>query len=180
VIYSYKCCIGDCEETQACFSKEVLTSLFITFLQRSYVYASVLACKSLLSSFGISGALHLFRGSSLIPGLFTYSEVLDFGPRFWTSATPTTFPTSALESRKPVSHRRRHQYPSLCNFRSEPLFPERTPISRANPYSRASPYYIFPVYLVVFLRTLPYRETFTSLSPPNAVLLLPALLPALP
>ena len=62
------------------------------------------------------------------PGLFTYSEVLDFGPRFWTSATPTTFPTSALESRKPVSRRRRQQYPSLCNFRSEPLFPRRTPI----------------------------------------------------
>ena len=26
-------------------------------------------------------------------------------------------------------HCSRHQYPSLCNFRSEPLFPERTPIT---------------------------------------------------
>jgi hypothetical protein len=27
-----KCCIGGCEETQACPSEEVLTSLFIIFL----------------------------------------------------------------------------------------------------------------------------------------------------
>jgi hypothetical protein len=37
VIYSYKCCIGGCKETQACPSEEVLTSLFIIFLQRTFL-----------------------------------------------------------------------------------------------------------------------------------------------
>ena len=37
MIYSYKCCIGGCEETQACPSEEVLTSLFIIFLQRTFL-----------------------------------------------------------------------------------------------------------------------------------------------
>ena len=37
MIYSYKCCIGGCEETQACLLEEVLTSLFIIFLQRTFL-----------------------------------------------------------------------------------------------------------------------------------------------
>ena len=37
MIYSYKCCIGGCEETQACPTEEVLTSLFIIFLQRTFL-----------------------------------------------------------------------------------------------------------------------------------------------
>ena len=36
-MYSYKCCIGGCEETQACHSEEVMTSLFIIFLQRTFL-----------------------------------------------------------------------------------------------------------------------------------------------
>jgi hypothetical protein len=40
VVYSYKCCIGGCEETQACPSEEVLTSLFIIFLQRTFLAIS--------------------------------------------------------------------------------------------------------------------------------------------
>ena len=39
-MYSYKCCIGGCEETQACPSEEVLTSLFIIFLQRTFLAIS--------------------------------------------------------------------------------------------------------------------------------------------
>jgi hypothetical protein len=60
-------------ETQACFSEEVLTSLFILFLQRSYVRTSLLVRKSLSTSFGVSVTLHLFRGSRL------RSKVLGFG-----------------------------------------------------------------------------------------------------
>ena len=37
MIYSCKCCIGGCEETQACPTEEVLTSLFIIFLQRTFL-----------------------------------------------------------------------------------------------------------------------------------------------
>ena len=37
MIYSYKCCIGGCEETQTCPLEEVLTSLFIIFLQRTFL-----------------------------------------------------------------------------------------------------------------------------------------------
>ena len=37
MVYSYKCCIGGCEETQACPTEEVLTSLFIIFLQRTFL-----------------------------------------------------------------------------------------------------------------------------------------------
>ena len=37
MIYSYKCCIKGCEETQACPTEEVLTSLFIIFLQRTFL-----------------------------------------------------------------------------------------------------------------------------------------------
>ena len=37
MIYSYKCCIRGCEETQACPTEEVLTSLFIIFLQRTFL-----------------------------------------------------------------------------------------------------------------------------------------------
>ena len=39
-MYSYKCCIGGCEETQACPSEEVLTSLFIIFLQCTFLAIS--------------------------------------------------------------------------------------------------------------------------------------------
>ena len=39
-MYSYKYCIGGCEETQACPSEEVLTSLFIIFLQRTFLAIS--------------------------------------------------------------------------------------------------------------------------------------------
>ena len=58
----YKCW---CEETQACFSEEVLTSLFIIFLQCSYVRTSLLICNNLWTSFGVSVDLQLFRGSRL-------------------------------------------------------------------------------------------------------------------
>ena len=37
MIYSCKCCIRGCEETQACSIEEVLTSLFIIFLQRTFL-----------------------------------------------------------------------------------------------------------------------------------------------
>ena len=37
MIYSCKCCIRGCEETQACPTEEVLTSLFIIFLQRTFL-----------------------------------------------------------------------------------------------------------------------------------------------
>ena len=37
MVYFYKCCIGGCEETQACPLEEVLTSLFIIFLQRTFL-----------------------------------------------------------------------------------------------------------------------------------------------
>ena len=37
MVYSYKCCIGGCEETQTCPLEEVLTSLFIIFLQRTFL-----------------------------------------------------------------------------------------------------------------------------------------------
>ena len=37
MLYSCKCCIGGCEETQACPLEEVLTSLFIIFLQRTFL-----------------------------------------------------------------------------------------------------------------------------------------------
>ena len=73
MIYSISAVLGSSEETQACFSKEVLTSLFIIFLQRSYVRTSLLVRKSLSTSFSVSVTLHLFRGSRL------RFEVLDFG-----------------------------------------------------------------------------------------------------
>jgi hypothetical protein len=57
-----------CEgETQACSSKEVLTSLFIIFLQRSWVRTSL----------PISGSLQAIFGVSID---FTCSEVLGFRP----------------------------------------------------------------------------------------------------
>ena len=37
MIYSYKCCIRGCEETQACPTEEILTSLFIIFLQHTFL-----------------------------------------------------------------------------------------------------------------------------------------------
>ena len=37
MVYSYKCCIRGCEETQACLLEEVLTSLFIIFLQHTFL-----------------------------------------------------------------------------------------------------------------------------------------------
>ena len=37
MIYSCKCCIRGCKETQACPTEEVLTSLFIIFLQRTFL-----------------------------------------------------------------------------------------------------------------------------------------------
>ena len=37
MIYSCKCCIGGCEETQACPTEEVLISLFIIFPQRTFL-----------------------------------------------------------------------------------------------------------------------------------------------
>jgi hypothetical protein len=73
VIYFISAVFGGCEETQACFSEEVLTSLFIIFLQRSCVRTSLPVRKSLSTSFGVSVALHLFRGSRL------WSKVLNFG-----------------------------------------------------------------------------------------------------
>jgi hypothetical protein len=73
VIYSISAVLGSCEETQACFSKEVLTSLFIIFLQRSYGRTSLLVNSSLSTSFRVSVTLQVFRGSRL------RSEVLDFG-----------------------------------------------------------------------------------------------------
>ena len=39
-MYSYKCCIKGCEETQACPLEEVLTSLFIIFLQHTFLAIS--------------------------------------------------------------------------------------------------------------------------------------------
>ena len=109
---------------------------------------------ALLRPYQCTSFVKVCRLVSAFPGLFTYSEVLDFGPRFWTSATPTTFPTSTLDprlSRKPVSCRRRHQYPSSASvpvvgistrrwhFRSEPLFPERNPYSRSEPLFPGEP-----------------------------------------
>ena len=72
MIYSISAVLGSSEETQACFSEEVLTSLFIIFLQRSYVRTNLLVCSSLSNSFGVSVTLQVFRGSRL------RSEVLDF------------------------------------------------------------------------------------------------------
>ena len=73
MIYSISAVLGSSEETQACFSEEVLTSLFIFFLQCSYVRTSLLVCSSLQTSFGVSVTLQVFRGSRL------RFEVLDFG-----------------------------------------------------------------------------------------------------
>ena len=72
MIYFISAVLGSSEETQACFSEEVLTSLFIIFLQRSYGRTSLLVSSSLSTSFGISVTLQLFRDSRL------WSEVLDF------------------------------------------------------------------------------------------------------
>jgi hypothetical protein len=47
-------------KTQACSSAEVLTSLFITFLQRSYVHTSLLISNSLQTSFSVSEDLQSF------------------------------------------------------------------------------------------------------------------------
>ena len=65
MIYSISAVLGSSEETQACFSKEVLTSLFIIFLQRSYGRTSLLVNSSLSTSFGVSVTLQVFRGSGL-------------------------------------------------------------------------------------------------------------------
>ena len=73
MIYIISAVLGSSEETQACFSEEVLTSLFIILLQRSYVRTSLLVSSSLSPSFGVSVTLQLFRDSRL------RSEVLDFG-----------------------------------------------------------------------------------------------------
>ena len=54
VIYFINVVLESSEETQACFSEEVLTSLFIIFLQRSYVRTSLLVCSSLSTGFGVS------------------------------------------------------------------------------------------------------------------------------
>jgi hypothetical protein len=56
---------ADEKKTQACSSKEVLTSLFIIFLQRSQVRTSLSISNSLQASFGVSEDLQSFRGSRL-------------------------------------------------------------------------------------------------------------------
>ena len=57
VIYFISAVLESSEETQACFSEEVLTSLFIIFLLRSYVRTSLLVSSSLQTSFGVSVTL---------------------------------------------------------------------------------------------------------------------------
>ena len=49
MIYFISAVLGSSEETQACFSEEVLTSLFIISLQRSYVRTSLLVCRLVLA-----------------------------------------------------------------------------------------------------------------------------------
>ena len=63
--------VGSVRPKRGC-NKEVLTSLFIIFLQCSYVCTSLLVSSSLSTSFSVSVTLQLFRGSRL------RSEVLDF------------------------------------------------------------------------------------------------------
>ena len=65
VIYFISAVLGSSDETQACFSEEILTSLFIIFLQRSYGHTSLLVSSSLSTNFGVSVTLQFFRSSRL-------------------------------------------------------------------------------------------------------------------